>query len=416
MRGATGIDRRLRAAGAAAAALIVAAGPAFAGGFDIHEQSTVFLGSAMAGAAAGGSLGTMYWNPAGAGQFSGLNTESSYILVLPNGDLHVTSVGGGPISPSSNSGNIGIDAVTSSTYGTYRLSNDFWVGIAINSPFGLATKPENTQYAGSYLGVTSKLLTINANPMFAYRIAPGITVGAGVQMEWARGKLQFRTSSADIAQFKGDDWAFGATAGIMIEPAAGTSIGLGWRSSLSHDLDGHFRAPPLLGGTDAVGTVDLPDIVTLSVRQEINPRTRLLGTVQWENWSEFKQLKLTGDFTPLGNSIATPANWDDSWFFSVGGEYDYTPALTLRTGVGYEMSPVNDPTQRLVQIPDNDRVYLSIGASYKWSEFTTIDVGYSHIFIRDGDFDRDTPLGVNVTGYVDDASVDMFSVGFRKTW
>jgi long-chain fatty acid transport protein len=416
MRGATGIDRRLRAAGAAAAALIVAAGPAFAGGFDIHEQSTVFLGSAMAGAAAGGSLGTMYWNPAGAGQFSGLNTESSYILVLPNGDIHVTSVGGGPISPSSNSGNIGIDAVTSSTYGTYRLSNDFWVGIAINSPFGLATKPENTQYAGSYLGVTSKLLTINANPMFAYRIAPGITVGAGVQMEWARGKLQFRTSSADIAQFKGDDWAFGATAGIMIEPAAGTSIGLGWRSSLSHDLDGHFRAPPLLGGTDAVGTVDLPDIVTLSVRQEINPRTRLLGTVQWENWSEFKQLKLTGDFTPLGNSIATPANWDDSWYFSVGGEYDYTPALTLRTGVGYEMSPVNDPTQRLVQIPDNDRVYLSIGASYKWSDATTIDVGYSHIFIRDGDFDRDTPLGVNVTGYVDDASVDMFSVGFRKTW
>jgi long-chain fatty acid transport protein len=416
MRGAKGIDRRLRAAGVAAAALIVTAGPAFAGGFDIHEQSTVFLGSAMAGAAAGGSLGTMYWNPAGAGQFSGLNTESSYILVLPNGDLHVTSVGGGPISPSSNSGNIGIDAVTSSTYGTYQLSNDFWVGIAINSPFGLATKPENTQYAGSYLGITSKLLTINANPMFAYRIAPGITVGAGVQMEWARGKLQFRTGPDNIAQFKGDDWAFGATAGVLLEPAAGTSIGLGWRSSLSHDLDGHFRAQPVVGSTDAIGTVDLPDIVTLSVRQEINPRTRLLGTVQWENWSEFKQLKLTGDFTPLGNSIATPANWDDSWFFSVGGEYDYTPALTLRTGVGYEMSPVNDPTQRLVQIPDNDRVYLSIGASYKWSDATTIDVGYSHIFIRDGDFDRDTPLGTNVTGYVDDASVDMFSVGFRKVW
>jgi long-chain fatty acid transport protein len=142
-----------------------------------------------------------------------------------------------------------------------------------------------------------------------------------------------------------------------------------------------------------------------------------LGTVQWENWSEFKQLKLTGDFTPLGNSIATPANWDDSWYFSVGGEYDYSPALTLRTGVGYEMSPVNDPTQRLVQVPDNDRVYLSIGASYKWSDATTIDVGYSHIFIRDGGFDRNTPVGgTNISGYVDDASVDMFSVGFRKQW
>jgi long-chain fatty acid transport protein len=321
----------------------------------------------------------------------------------------VTSVGGGPISPSSNSGNIGIDAVTSSTYGTYRLSNDFWVGIAINSPFGLATKPENTQYLGSYLGITSKLLTINANPMFAYRIAPGITVGAGVQMEWARGKLQFRTGPASVAQFKGDDWAFGATAGVLLEPAAGTSIGLGWRSALSHDLDGYFRSGVRM---DAVGTIDLPDIVTLSLRQEITPRTRLLGTVQWENWSEFKQLSV--DVNSFG-TITTPANWDDSWYFSVGGEYDYSPALTLRTGVGYEMSPVNDPTQRLVQVPDNDRVYLSIGASYKWSDATTIDVGYSHIFIRDGGFDRNTPVGgTNISGYVDDASVDMFSVGFRK--
>jgi long-chain fatty acid transport protein len=139
-----------------------------------------------------------------------------------------------------------------------------------------------------------------------------------------------------------------------------------------------------------------------------------LGTVQWENWSEFSQLTVKGGSF---GAITTPANWDDSWYFSVGGEYDYSPALTLRTGVGYEISPVDDPTQRLVQVPDNDRVYLSIGASYKWSDATTIDVGYSHIFVRDGAFSRNAPVtNIPVTGYVDDASVDMFSVGFRKQW
>ena len=256
MQGAKSINNRLRLVGATAAALVAVTGSAVAGGFDIHEQSTVFLGSAMAGAAAGGSLGSMYWNSAAAGQFSGLNTESSYILVLPNGDVHVSSFGGVPIS--SNSGDIGIDAFTSSTYGSYRLSKDFWVGIAINAPFGLATKPENTNYAGSILGLTTKLLTVNANPMISYRVAPGITIGAGVQMEWARGKLQFRTSPSDIAQFKGDDWAFGATAGITIEPAAGTSIGLGYRSQLTHDLDGHFKTDLAgIGDVDAVGTVNL---------------------------------------------------------------------------------------------------------------------------------------------------------------
>src|SRR6185369_9595265 len=163
MRGAKSINSRLRLVGVTTAALVAATSTASAGGFDIHEQSTVFLGSAMAGAAAGGSLGSMYWNPAAAGQFSGLNSESSYILVLPNGDVHVSSFGGAPIS--SDSGDIGIDAVTTSTYGSYQVSKDFWVGIAINTPFGLATKPENTNYAGSILGLTTKLLTVNANPM-----------------------------------------------------------------------------------------------------------------------------------------------------------------------------------------------------------------------------------------------------------
>jgi long-chain fatty acid transport protein len=415
MQGAKSINNRLRLVGATAAALIAVTGSAVAGGFDIHEQSTVFLGSAMAGAAAGGSLGSMYWNPAAAGQFSGLNTESSYILVLPNGDVHVSSFGGAPIS--SNSGDIGIDAVTSSTYGSYRLSKDFWVGIAINTPFGLATKPENTDYAGSILGLTTKLLTINANPMIAYRVAPGITIGAGVQMEWARGKLQFQTPT-DVAQFKGDDWAFGGTAGITIEPAAGTSIGLGYRSQLTHDLDGHFKTDFAgVGNVDAMGTVDLPDIVTLSLRQEMTPNMRLLGTVQWENWSRFKQLSVTGDLGLLGNSITTPANWDDSWYFSVGGEYDYSPTLTLRTGVGYEISPVDDLTKRFTAIPDNDKVYLSIGASYKYSEWTTVDVGYSHIFVQDGDFARSPPgLPAPVLTGTVEASVDMLSVGFRTRW
>ncbi|MDA0625053.1 outer membrane protein transport protein, partial [Acinetobacter baumannii] len=123
-------------------------------------------------------------------------TESSYTLILPYGNIDITS---SPFGTGS-SGNIGIDATTSSSFGAYQIGRDLWIGIAITSPFGLATKPENTSYPGSFLGVTTKLLTINANPTIAYRIAPGITVGAGVQIEWAQGKLQFRDSLTSVAQ------------------------------------------------------------------------------------------------------------------------------------------------------------------------------------------------------------------------
>ncbi len=371
MRASRAIKSSFRLASATAVALAAATGAASAGGFDIHEQSTVFLGSASAGVAAGGSIGSMYWNPAATAQFSGLNTESAYTLILPNADVTVTGTTPPPVGPvPSSSGNVFPDAVTSAFYGTYQVSKDLWVGVGINSPFGLVSKPEDTSYTGSYLGITTKLLTINTNPTIAYRIAPGITVGAGVQIEWAQAKLQFRTGpgSTDIAQFRGDDWAFGGTAGILFEPAAGTSIGLGYRSQLTHDLNGSLNGGggfvvPSFSNLPAASTLNLPDLVTLSLRQSLAPDMRLLGTVEWTNWSRFKEVAVTSP----APTITEQANWNDGWFFSVGGEYDYSPLLTLRSGVAYEISPIQDPTQRFTSIPDNNRVWLSIGASYKCS-------------------------------------------------
>ncbi|CCB65128.1 Membrane protein involved in aromatic hydrocarbon degradation [Hyphomicrobium sp. MC1] len=410
------IKNACRLLGISSAAVLAHIGTASAGGFDIHEQSTVFLGSASAGSAAGGSLGSMFWNPAATAQFPGLNTESSYTLILPYANVDVSN----PLVGSGSSGNIGIDAVSGASYAALQINKDLWVGLALNSPFGLATKPDNVNYPGSYLGVTTKLLTINANPTIAYRIAPGITIGAGLQIEWAQAKLQFRDLlTQKLDRFGGADWAFGGTAGVTLEPFTGTTIGLGYRSQLTHNIDGSFSA---LGGLPGTATVNLPDIVTLSGRQVITPTTRLLGTVEWTNWSRFKNLPLS--LPSIGGGLNLPTNWADGWFFSVGGEYDYTPYLTLRTGVAYEMSPIDSATGRIVQIPDNNRVWLSVGASYKWTEATTFDIGYSHIFIQDGGVDISTPEGTGTLAPLptlefkgeSQAAVDLVSFGMRTRW
>src|SRR4029079_384635 len=124
----------------AVAAFAFSSNSAFAGGFAVREQSTVFLGSAFAADAAGGALSSMYWNSAATAQFPGLNSESSYTLILPFAENHVTGTSRPPpvFSSGPDSGNIGIDALTSASYGSYQLSRDAWIGIAINAPFGLA--------------------------------------------------------------------------------------------------------------------------------------------------------------------------------------------------------------------------------------------------------------------------------------
>ena len=73
-------------AGAMASWLIALSVPAHAGGFGLREQSTTFLGSAFAGAAAGGDISSMYWNPAASSALPGCSALSSYTLILGRSD------------------------------------------------------------------------------------------------------------------------------------------------------------------------------------------------------------------------------------------------------------------------------------------------------------------------------------------
>jgi long-chain fatty acid transport protein len=63
----------------------------------------------------------------------------------------------------------------------------------------------------------------------------------------------------------------------------------------------------------------------------------------------------------------------------------YSPLLMLRAGVGYEISPIKDSTRDIL-LPDNNRVFLSVGATYKHSAQLSLDIGYSHLFLDDAPF------------------------------
>src|SRR5262249_7983898 len=63
-------------AGTALGALIIATAQANAGAFALREQSTYGPGTSFAGVAAGGSVSSMFWNPAILTQFPGIMSEN----------------------------------------------------------------------------------------------------------------------------------------------------------------------------------------------------------------------------------------------------------------------------------------------------------------------------------------------------
>lgn len=392
---------------AAVLTLLITIAPqeALAGGFEIREQSSFFSGTAYAGAAAGGSsLSSIFWNPAASAFVgNGITTDSNYTLVLPRAELHAESLNGNPSPPGDLDVDIGRDAIIPASYYAYRYNDRMVFAVSMNSPFGLTTKPDNINWAGSFLQQTSKVFSINLTPSVSYQLTPQIAVAAGLQLQYT----DIKALNTSVYQAEMDDFGVGATAGLNITPFRGTSIGLGYRSRIEHDFDGKYTQGITL---PAEASFDLPDKVTLSLRQELNAKTRLLASVEWTNWSVLQRVPVVIGGAPGGQIIF---DWEDGWSYSIGGEYDVTPRLRVRAGVNYEESPIQDPTSRLIQLPDSNRVWFGLGASYDWSEKTTINLSYLHVELDESSFDR-VGLGGPLTGTItgrSDVSADAISLG-----
>ena len=379
-------------------ALVAVSSQALAGGFALREQSTIGQGASFAGVAAGaGGLSSLFWNPAISSEYNefGFISENNAALVLPYSKSDLGS------------GNIGNVAVVPAGYMSYGLTDQITLATAFNAPLGLTTDGRDG-WAGSPLGDKSAVKTYNFNPTMSYKLNDMLSVGVGAQIQFMSVDLNNRSApgGVEFASFEGDDFGFGFTAGILFEPTETTDIGIGFRSSVNHTLAGDGFVTPLGFAGDIRAKFKSPEVLTLGIKQQVSDQLSLMGGVEWANWSRFKELRITRKDTGATVGL-TPQDWEDSWYFSLGAEYAYSDALTLRAGAAYEKSPVPDAT-RTVRIPDNDRYWLSLGASYQFSEKMRANLAYSHVFIKDSD--------VLAPATTFKQHLDIISVGLTRDW
>lgn len=384
----------VRTAAAAAAtvsvAALLAASAAQASSFAIRSgQSAEGLGMAYAGAASGGiGMGAMAWNPATITMFPGrnsqwnftyLNANASYDPTLPTtvGGFPIQALGGSP----GGSGNIGGDgAFIPASYSNWQLTDRFWVGLTTGAPFGLRSKADNQFYGGQVYGRSATLRTINVSPTIGYKLNDWLSVGAAFQVQYLKTNLKNAagiTAAAPNTILKGDSVDYGFRVGATLTPREGTTIGLAYRSSIRQTLEGTISTVAGVGPIKA--NLNLPDSVVFGVSQVINDQWQAHLGVEWTNWSRFRRIPIVSQISGLPISSLNFV-YDDSWYFSGGVEYKYNQALTLRAGIAYELSAVND-TNRTVFISDNDRLWLSAGASYQVTDKLKLDLGYTYIHV-----------------------------------
>jgi long-chain fatty acid transport protein len=381
--------RQALCAATALASVYVSSLPAFAGAFAIREQSTAAQGVSFAGAAAGGQLSSMFWNPATMTQSAGFAWEVGVAGIFPQAHQSPTSATGiGALFPLATTDDFLADAAVPNMYAAWNVSPDLWVGISVNSPFGqVVNLPQNwpgTAFAGS-----TDLKTYNATPTIAYRISPWLSVGLGLQIQYATAKMNTGPGFAGT-NLAGSGWGYGLTAGLTITPAAGTTIGIGWRSQIDQDFEGAWLSS-VPGGTvgSASTTLKLPDIVSAGIRHQFNPALTVMGTVEWSNWSRIGTSPIVHAagvpaLVTIGLPAQMPFQYQDGWMFSAGVEYNWLPSTTLRAGLGYEISPITTAV-RTPRIPDEDRILLSFGLTHALTPSLKFDLAYTHYFIRTAD-------------------------------
>ena len=423
-------------------ALAVGSTQALAGGLAIREQSAWGEGSSYAGVAAGGSVSAMFWNPATMTQTGKFALENSAALVFPQaqqtGTNNVAALLGLPapllgLGLNDGTPNSSVPAVVPAGYATMQLNDRLWFGVSINSPFGLSVGFQNPNWAGAFYGESSTLKTYNFGPNVAYKLADWISVGVGLQAQYAQVNLKNATgivppvvpatpASVNLAQLTGDGWGFGWTAGVTITPTPWTQIGLGYRSAVNQFIDGSFTTNGFGGTPGPVSTtVKLPDSASLGVRQGLTTQLAILGTVEWTGWKRIgtsivSQPNGQAALAPSGAPVTVPFQWNDGWFYSAGLEYIASPNWTLRGGVGFEKSPVTDQV-RIPLLPDNDRMWYSVGATNNVTPGVSIDLAYSFVDVKN------TPVNVvpgnpSFNGLVtyngtSRANVSIFSLGVK---
>lgn len=407
--------KSLLLAGSAVVILASATIEANAGAFGLREQSAYGQGTSFAGIAAGGALSSIFWNPATQTKFRGWAVEGDVAGIFPYASHTVTS---GTAAVLGGAGNSGVAAAVPSAYGTYQINPYLWLGASFNAPFGLSVSFPNA-WAGRGMAINdSSLKTYNLTPSLAIKINEMISVAVGFQAQYADVDLNRGLGLASTANLGGDGWSYGWTAGITLTPAAGTEIGLGYRSQINQKIDGSFTASaatfPTNGPVNA--TINLPGTLSIGLRQRISPAWTIMAGYEWTNWSRIGTVPVyQSNGAPatiaLGTTAVTiPLNYADGWMISGGAEYQWSPALALRAGLGFERSPVTDAV-RTALIPDNDRIWVSGGLTWAFAPSWKLDLAYSHLFVRDASINQ-TAGGLTYVGSAN-PHVDIVSAAIR---
>lgn len=439
-----------------AAALGAVSFGAQASGYRFGSQSVAGQGTADANGAEAADASTIFYNPAGMSRLEGTQISVGATVVVPHStfnDTGSTHFTGAPAGGSA-AKDYAPDAVAApSLYISKKLNDQFAVGLGIFVPYG-AKLDYGNNWTGRYALTNMKLEAISLNPSVSWKLNQHHAFGFGIDAEFMKAELGqavdvpgsiaalssgagaaqgaalirqiaalggnpalLRTATDGHGSNDGKDWGWGFNLGYMFTLDENTRFGLAYRSSISHKLRGStvwdfstVTSDPIVNKvlaaashkTNSAALVALrtPETLSANVFHQFNSKWAGMADVTFTRNNRLGNLDIEFPGTTEGAEVIRQ-QWKNTVRVSLGANYAYNENLTLRGGIAHDESPVQSPELTHPALPDSDRMQYSIGANWKLSPRSSIDLAYSFLDFKDARINytnQCNPLATSCTG------------------
>lgn len=357
-----------------------------ANGFGLPDQDAFATARGEAFVATADNPSAIFYNPAGITQLEGNNLRAGIYGVNYNPSFR-------PPKSASNHGKTynssdNYAAIPQFFYTYTTKDSPFCFGLGVYAPYGGNMRwPQDTDFRS--VAIAGSLNYITINPVVAVKLAPGLSVGGGLmvnyaKMELSQGLLRFQTPYTNSFRFNGDGWSVGYNAGILWQPHEKISFGATFRSSASMNFDGgtDFQLQPQpyyqSEHRNAQASFNFPLTTVVGVSYRPTPKWNLEFDANYTGWDSFDQVMIEQSPPPVKRpfhqDIPVNLGWQGSWMYEFGVTRYFDHGWQVSAGYVFNENSVPDQFYTPLAA-DMDRHFFSLGAGHKGKTFD-FDVAY----------------------------------------
>jgi|GEM_PF-183153 len=369
---------------------------AMAGGFQVSLQGQKQTGMGHTGVGTNLDYASIYFNPGALSLFkrngfsvgfSPIFSEIGYLEPTPGTyTAFMDNSVGTPFS-----GYLGLGSNDPN-----KAISKFKFGLGVYTPFGSGSKWAD-DWKGKFVVQSVDLSTVFIQPTISYAVTEKLGIGIGgiygIGNVNLRRALPFQTGTITNgqAELDGAGTGFGFNAGVFYQATDALSLGINYKSEVKFKVDegeANFTDVPAslaasFPNTKFASEIVLPQIISGGLGYQVTEKLLLALDVNYTGWSSYDTLKFDYvDNTSVLTDTRSTKEWENTLTFRLGGNYNFSEKFAARAGVVYDQgAAVEDYVAP--ETPDNDRIALTAGFTYKPIDRLEIDGSFMYVEVAE---------------------------------